>query len=92
MRKIVINDDYGGFGLSTKALSRYNELSGENRDYSSEVPRDSPYLIKVIEEMGKEANGAFADLKIVSIPDDVKWIVEEYDGLEWIAEKHRIWR
>ena len=33
----------------------------------------------------------YAQLKIVEIPDDVKWIVEEYDGIELIAEVHRTW-
>ena len=30
-------------------------------------------------------------LKIIEIPDDVDWIIEEYDGNEWVAEKHRTW-
>jgi len=30
-------------------------------------------------------------LKVVEIPDDVEWNVQEYDGNEWVAEKHRIW-
>ena len=32
------------------------------------------------------------DSFFVEIPDDVEWQIEEYDGSEWIAEKHRIWR
>jgi hypothetical protein len=28
---------------------------------------------------------------VVEIPDDVNWQVEEYDGMEHIAEKHRTW-
>jgi hypothetical protein len=28
---------------------------------------------------------------VIEIPDDVEWEVEEYDGLEWVAEKHRTW-
>jgi hypothetical protein len=31
-------------------------------------------------------------LEIVEIPDDVEYTIEEYDGLEHIAEKHRTWR
>jgi hypothetical protein len=31
-------------------------------------------------------------LAIVEIPDDVQWIIEENDGMEWVAEKHRTWR
>ena len=54
--------------------------------------RSCPVLIKVIEEMKKEANGNCARLEIIEIPDEVDFIIQEYDGLEWIAEKHRIWR
>jgi hypothetical protein len=25
------------------------------------------------------------------VPDGVLWDVCEYDGLEWVAEKHRVW-
>ena len=37
--------------------------------------------------MGVEANGDHAKLKIVEIPADVEWQIDEYDGTEWIAEK-----
>jgi hypothetical protein len=30
-------------------------------------------------------------LLIVEVPADVDWYIEEYDGLEWVAEKHRTW-
>lgn len=53
--------------------------------------RSDPRLIQTVEELGARANGSCADLKIVEIPDDVEWEIEEYDGSEWIAEKHRTW-
>jgi len=53
--------------------------------------RDHPLLIQVVEELGERANGDCAELKIVEIPDDVKWGIEEYDGAEHVAEKHRTW-
>jgi len=70
-------------------------IDGEYEDNSyfseSDIPRDDPTLIKLIGEMGEEANGTCAELKIVEIPDGVEWEIEEYDGSEWIAEKHRTW-
>jgi hypothetical protein len=42
--------------------------------------------------MGESTNSNFATLKIVEIPDDVDWIIQEYDGTEWVAERHRTWR
>lgn len=54
--------------------------------------RNDPHLVAAVEKLGDEAGGSFADLKVVEIPDDVDWEIDEYDGNEHIAEKHRIWR
>jgi hypothetical protein len=48
-------------------------------------------LVSVVREMGTAANGESANLSIVKIPANVEWQIEEYDGREWVAEKHRIW-
>ena len=53
--------------------------------------RDDPDLVFVVERLKEQANGRYAELEVVSIPSDVNWYIEEYDGLEWIAEKHRTW-
>ena len=53
--------------------------------------RDDPALVKTVMDLGKKANGKHAELKIVEIPDDVDWEITEYDGLEQVEEKHRIW-
>lgn len=58
---------------------------------SSFLPRDDPALVQLVEEMGETANGRNAELEVVEIPDDVDFVIEEYDGTEWIAEKHRTW-
>jgi len=93
LRRIVINDCYGGFGLSDRALAEYKKLAGITAEdfYDRDIARDDPYLIKVVKEMGMNANGKFSNLKIVEIPADVEWIVQEYDGAEWVAEVHRTW-
>ena len=48
-------------------------------------------MIAVVELMGSAAYGGYAELKIVDVPDDVNWYVEEYDGREWVAERHQTW-
>ena len=53
--------------------------------------RTNPHLIAVIEEMGEEADGDYAQLEIIEIPDDVDWYIDYYDGMETIREKHRSW-
>jgi hypothetical protein len=68
-----------------------------------DIPRDDPALIQIVEEMGQDAwiekpNPAQPDrisqgLKIVEIPHDVEWHIEESEegGGEWIAENYRTW-
>ena len=151
MKEIVINNCYGGFGLSHKAVMRYAELKGirlypffdditkevygeratldnpevmvsyalvaeaeykkieaeeqgkpialgryekSNALYFSEsnINRTDPILIQVIRELKSKANSRYSKLKIVKIPNDVEWTIEEYGGIEWVAEKHRTWR
>jgi hypothetical protein len=53
--------------------------------------RNDPDLLAVIEEMGRAADGWASELKIVEVPDDVKWHIHEYDGMEHVAENHRTW-
>jgi hypothetical protein len=99
-RKIVINRCYGGYSLSQRAKDMYREatqdtLKGGDFYADTDIPRDDPALIKIIEGLGlKESAGHFAKLKIIEIPDDVPddgWIIQDYDGIEWVAEKHRTW-
>ena len=94
MKKIVINVRAGGFNLSGMAATRYLELLGKTRPenfYANDISRDDSNLVKVVEELGKKANGDSSKLKIAEIPDGIEWEIEEYDGIEWISEKHRTW-
>jgi hypothetical protein len=94
IRRVVINDCYGGFGLSEEAFERYKQLAGITDPIFLyyDINRDDPYLIKLVREMGDRVNGPCANLKIVEIPADVAWLIQDYDGIEWIAEEHRTWR
>ena len=56
------------------------------------VSRVHPPAIECVKTLGSaEASGFCAQVKIVEIPDGVKWDIEEYDGLEHVAEQHRTW-
>lgn len=70
-----------------------NELDYDDAVWFSDrdIPRDDKYLVSVVKKLGKKAFGSFAKLKIVKIPNDVEWEIEEHDGFEEVAEKHRTW-
>jgi hypothetical protein len=91
--KIVINTKHGGFGLSDEGTKEYKNRAGvtDPNFWYWDIPRDCPHLIAMVEENKQEHKYRFAELKIVEIPDDVEWQIEEYDGLEWVAEKHKTW-
>lgn len=85
-----------------KGINKYNVADHYNKGHMGEDEhylhsrimirdRSDPDLVAVVEEMDDLANTEYSVLKVVEIPDDVEWEVEEYDGLEWIAEKHRTW-
>ena len=57
-----------------------------------DIDRDDPDLIKTVRKLRKKANGSCAELKIIKIPSDVEYEIDEYDGLESIHEKHRSWQ
>jgi len=56
-----------------------------------EARRDDQLLVQAVEELGDRANGEHAKLSIVEIPDGTDFCIEEYDGMEHVAEKHRVW-
>lgn len=69
----------------------YNKFMASISLDSRPNQRDNPFLIQAIEELGDKANGPHAKIKIVEIPDDVEYEIDEYDGIEHIAEVHRRW-
>lgn len=84
--KVVINRCYGGFSLSEKAM----KFLGVDSSWP-DIARNDLKLVECVEKLGEEANGMYAELKVVEIPDDVNWEIGEYDGLEWVEEVHRRW-
>jgi len=59
--------------------------------YDRDIERTDKDLIAVVEELGEEASGSCAELKVVEIPDGTDWVLSEYAGVERIEEKHRSW-
>lgn len=78
--------------MTEEQRSEFNRKYEEVAIIERSIERNDPILVQVVEELGNAASGTYADLSIVEIPDDVQWQIEEYDGSEHIAEKHRTWR
>ena len=128
--KLVINNCYGGYSLSAKAMKMYYGLKGiecyffnyslgdknteisleeaqqiyfgaysvktskrDHNTYLTNSPEDrtDPDLVRVVETLGEEANGRCAELKVINIPDGIKWEIDDYDGIETVNEVHRSW-
>jgi hypothetical protein len=101
--KIVINKCYGGFALSDEAMTEINALrmakhkiielhdDDEFGGVGEDIARNDPILIAVVEKLGTKADGDYAKLHIIEIPDGIDWEIGEYDGSEWVQEKHRTW-
>ena len=72
-----------------------NDESDENIIDDWNIDRTDSALVKVVETLGEKAGqGKYIKLKVVEIPDDVKWYIENHhqgDG-EYIAEEHRTWK
>lgn len=84
--KIIINKCFGGFGVKEEILKDLN-LENVNEDEL----RLNEDLIKMLED-NKNIGDCASELKVVEIPDDVKYIICDYDGKEHIAEQHRTWK
>lgn len=61
------------------------------RFHGFDFERDNPYLVAAVETLGDKANGEYAKLRVVEVPDGIQWEIDEYDGMEKIAESHRSW-
>jgi hypothetical protein len=105
LKGITLYYENDGFTSSyyTIPVDEFHKLHAESKktqDFSKinsvyfcsyDMPRTDPDLIQVVEELGEKANGDFAELKVVDIPDGVGWEIDDYDGIESVHEIHRVW-
>jgi hypothetical protein len=90
--RIEVKEHEDFYKMPIEERAAYNKAHSEQTIYERDIERDDSALIQVVEELGAAACGANAELAVVEIPDGIDWQIEEYDGSEWIAEKHRTWR
>jgi hypothetical protein len=76
-----------------KTITHYylDEKKDGNQFGEWEIERTDPVLVEVVEQLGDLANSCYTKLKIVEVPDDVKWYIHDYDGVEEVHEEHRKW-
>lgn len=78
----------------TKALEGKSATTDELKKYyfrDYDIERNDPLLVQTVEELGPAANGQYAELKVVEIPDGTDYEIDEYDGIESISEVHQKW-
>ena len=97
--KVVINIVNGGFSLSQRAKDRYAAIKGiaidassfvARMDIASNIARNDPTLIQIVEELGEAASGEHSLLKIEEVPDGVRFFIDEYDGMESVVREDQI--
>lgn len=99
-RRVVLATTHAGFALSRLAhltLRQWGHVDPES------LPRDDPDLVQVVEDLGGVGGGSiFPDLdghvatnwgtshlRVAEIPAEVDWVIEDYDGAEWIVTAAR---
>lgn len=87
MMQVAYNNQFGGFSLSNEALALLSEYKGIKLDnyLASELPRHDPDLIKVVSELGSQANTNTSSLTIRGLSSPYYKIVE-VDGREKVIE------
>lgn len=90
-RAAVLKNDQAFYKMSMEDRIIHNDNYRLETFNINDVARDDATLVLVVEALVEEADGYYAELSVVEIPDDVEWDIEEYDGKEHIAERHRTW-
>lgn len=82
------NDEVLFKNYFTKDMGDNIEINNEDYKkynlYLDDKHRQDPILIEVVEELGDKASGRFGELKVIEIPDNCYYIIDEYDGVETI--------
>ena len=83
--KVVVNAHFGAFDLPDSIGKPLRE-AGLGMKWDDDSWRSDPRLVAEVEALANKG-----DLEVVEIPTGVLWEIHNYDGQEYVAEKHRKW-
>ena len=84
--KVLINKCYGGYGLSYDFIYHLKNFD-KYKDYlhEHEFKRDDQFVVEEAIKFGLDKAGGFlSELEVIDLPDNVKYSIDEYDGMESI--------
>ena len=77
--RIDDNEPSSFVSYSTTDLGKtIGNIPYENYWYYRNLERTDKDLVSVIEELGNEASGRYGSVKVIEIPDDVDWEIDDY--------------
>ncbi len=105
MPKVLVNSAYGGFTVSYDLVRLAGQLGYKRAQTVAETwerhseysmgeleDRIHPAMVAAYEQLEAKGNTeALHDLRVADVPDDAKWFIDDYDGIETVREEHRTW-
>lgn len=88
--KILVNKAWGGFDLCDEVVKEWEERTGQEYKWYSNSLRSDPTLVEIVEKHGLATAGS-EGLEIVEVPDGIKYVILDYDGVETVVEVGHFW-
>lgn len=85
----ILNDDEW-YSASMEDRIKSNGLRKSLTLEPNNLDRHDPILARVVEELGDDANGFCAKLRVEEIPDGTPYRITEHDGNESVETAHSI--
>lgn len=90
--KVVVYNTYGNFKIYDIIYKRMEEMGYDISKSNNLDIRTNKFFIKAVEEhLNDDKIKNKLPYLVLKIPSNVDWILQQYDGWEWISEKHKIW-